>query len=337
MKTTLLKISFIFPLMILVGAGCKDYENYSQTKWQSIDIGYTGDLNDISLPGGDTIMLLSELDGSYQQTCIFESDDAGKTWKKWCFKKLEFEGFSSFYCFNSKKIYATGEALFQSNGNGYSWLKSGDTGGLLYFFNRNEGLRISGFSIYKTTDGGRSFELKYDSISYGGCYFLQFPDRNVGYTSGSSGIYINSKGIVLKTTDGGNSWHSSPGKFSSITGMSFKTADIGYIISSPLIAIDFDGTGGSSKATLLLTTDGGDTWTTINDSLPQIPIQCYFTDKQHGFICGSKIFSTKDGGKNWQEEYERPSSGYALNKMAFTSSGTGYAIGNNGLFLKRTH
>jgi hypothetical protein len=40
-------------------------------------------------------------------------------------------------------------------------------------------------------------------------------------------------------------------------------------------------------------------------------------------ICESKISSTKDGAKDWQEEYERPSSGYALNKMAFTSSGRG--------------
>jgi photosystem II stability/assembly factor-like uncharacterized protein len=288
MKSIILKISFIVLFLSLMGAGCRDDEDFSQAKWETIDIGYAGDLNDICLLPGNTIMLLSKLDDSYQQTCIFESDDAGKTWEKRCFNKLEIGGFSSFYCLNNKKIYA---GQYRSNDGGSSWHTAGNfNGGLMYFFDNKVGIGASGFSIYKTTDGGDSFDLKFDSVSLGVCSFLQFLDHNVGYASGTSGGY---KGIVLKTTDGGNSWHSSSGKFRSISGMSFITADIGYIISSHLVGIDFAESEGYSKAALLLTTDGGDTWTTINDSLPQIPIQCYFTDKQHGFICGSKIFPPK--------------------------------------------
>lgn len=313
-------------------------EEVQQFRWEAINLNYTGDINDISVLSEDTIMLLSGIDKTFEQTCILESDDAGKTWKKRCFDILDISGFSSFYCFNHLKIFATGRGLFQSNNGGYSWKKIGDNGGQLYFISKNEGFLLSGYSIYKTTNGGTSFEMVHNNTSFKSFRFIQLLNNKVGYASG--GIY---NGIIVKTTDGGDTWQTLPQIFKGIAGMSFITAEIGYIIlylSAPQMVIGTSGT----RVELLKTTDGGNTWTSINDRIydkyQAIPLQCYLKNERTGFILaysrGNKILSTSDGGKTWKEEYSYDYPNFALLKMVFTSSGSGYAIGNNGIILKRT-
>jgi len=343
MKTIKIARRTTFPVIIaiisiLIIPSCrKDKEQ--QVRWDVINLYYTGDINDISVLPNDTIMLLSKLDKAFQKTCILESDDAGKTWSQTCFDKLETAGFSSFYSFNHLKIFA---GNYRSYDGGNSWQKVGNFNGeLMYFSNNNDGFGILGSSIYKTTNGGRSFDLVYNTaIPSGiGFQFFQFLNDQVGYASGGyrsivygGGVY--SWGLIVKTTDGGNTWQPLPGKFKRIVGMSFVSADIGYIV----ISLD-----GGNVAELLKTTDGGDTWTTINDKIYDefqiIPSQCYFADEQHGFLIGSgnvsKILSTSDGGKTWKEEYATTSSDLVLFKMVFSSSNTGYVIGTNNLLLKR--
>lgn len=331
----------ITTISALTFLSCQKEDNEQQAGWEIINLNYTGSLDDIFALSRDTIMILSKLDKTYQKTCIFESDDAGKTWTQRCFDKLEIGGFGSFYCFNHLKIFA---GNYRSYDGGNSWQKTGDFDGApMYFFNAKEGIAARGGSIYKTTDGGMSSELVFDSVTYAGFNFIQFLDNRTGYASGGVSFDSYNSGLIVKTTDGGNTWQPLPDKFKSIISMSFITADMGYIIINLHEGSVVETY--KSGAELLKTTDGGDTWTSINDKIYDefyiIPFRCYFSDEQHGFLCGagtsgSKILSTSDGGKTWKEEYAGTSSDYLLIKMAFTSSKTGYAIGNNGLLLKRT-
>jgi len=311
----------------------KEYDSHA--KWEVINLNYTGDLDDIFALSNDTIMLLSRFDDTYQKTCIFESDNAGKTWKQNCFDILNAGGFSNFYCFNHLKIYS---GNYRTYNGGNSWQQVGFNGVPMYFFNNQVGIYVIGSSIYKTTDGGMTAKLVFDHTSYEGFNFIQFLNSEIGYASGGTSFDSYNSGIMVKTTDGGNTWQTLPQKFKSIIGMSFVTADIGYIIIN-LHEGDVFWTY-KSGAELLKTTDGGDTWISINNRLYEdfnmIPFQCYFEDEKHGFLCGgSRIVYTVDGGKTWKQEYDNPSSDYALNKMIFTSLKTGFAVGNNGLLLKR--
>jgi photosystem II stability/assembly factor-like uncharacterized protein len=305
-----------------------------QARWEPINLSYTGDLNDIFLLPNDTIMLLSRFDDTFRKTCIFESANGGRTWKQNCFDTINAGGFSNFYCFNHLKIFAGNYRTFDGGSN---WKKEGIDGVPMCFFNDSIGFYVLGSSIYKTKDGGVTAKLVFDRQAYDGFSFVQFFDNRIGYASGGTSFDSFNSGIMVKTTDGGNSWQQLPKKFKSILGMSFITPDIGYIV----INLHEGSVVGTyrSGSELLKTLDGGNTWKSINDKIyeeyNQIPFQCYFTDEQHGFLCGSKILSTNDGGKTWKEEYARPSSDYALNKMVFTAAGNGYAIGNNGLLLKR--
>ena len=295
--------------LLLVFYCCKDHNSQiNQANWELINLNYTGDITDISVLHNDTILLLSVLDPTYQKTCIFESDDAGTTWIQRCFDKLEIGGFSNFYCFNHLKMFA---GNYKSYDGGRSWQKGGNFNvGLMYFFNNDVGIGFSGFTIYKTTDGGNSSKIVYDSISYVGCHFVQFLDYQTGYASGGASFDSYNSGLIVKTIDGGNSWKALPGSFKSIIGMSFITADLGYILID-LNEGDLYQTF-KSGTELLKTTNGGSTWVSVNNKLGDrfsiVIAECYFVDEMHGFICGSssygnKILSTTDGGYNWKEEY----------------------------------
>jgi photosystem II stability/assembly factor-like uncharacterized protein len=334
-----IKRFFLLGFILIVYISCQK-ESDQQIKWESFNLNYHGDFSDIVAFQNDTLMLLSSLDSTFQKTCIFESDDAGITWSRRCFDKLVIGGFSNFYCFNHLKIFA---GNYRSYDGGNNWQMVGDfAGSLMHFFNNDIGIAFSGFSIYKTFDGGNSFIIVYDITSYVNCQFVQFLNNQVGYASGGASFDNFNSGVILKSTDGGDTWESLPGTFKSIIGMSFITTEVGFIIinlyEGDIISSYKEG------AELLRTTDGGKTWKSINNQLYDlfniIPWGCYFSDERHGYIYGStlngsKILSTSDGGQRWKEEYTSPTNESVLTKIIFTSSEGGYAVGKNGLFLKR--
>lgn len=338
-KFETMKKHIVLIVVLFSFISCKK-ESTSKAKWETINVNYLGDFNDIFILPNDTLMILSGLDPTFQKTCIFESDDSGNTWNQKCVDKLVIGGFSNFYCFNHLKIFS---GKFRSNDGGTSWKSVGDfNGGLYYFFNNSTGIGISGFTIYKTIDGGNTFSIVYDTLSYVGCQYVQFFDNIIGYAAGGAVFDSYNSGIILKTTNGGNFWAPLPTQFKSIIGMSFITSDIGYII------INLQN-GGIDNANLegvelLKTVDGGNSWISVNSEIfnqfNTMPFECYFLDENNGYICGSalegsKILSTSDGGKSWKVEYETSSNSHVLIKMIITSATTGYAIGTNGLLLKR--
>ena len=329
---TIFRITSIF-ITALAIFSCQKEDSFNRAKWEVVNLNYTGDLDDIFALPNDTIMLISRFDDTYQKTCIFESDDAAKTWKQTCFDTLSTRGFPNLYCFNHLKIYC---GNFKTYDGGKTWKKDGFAGTPSYFFNNDVGFYLWGSSIYKTTDGGMTAKLVFDRTAYDGFQFIQFFNNRIGYASGGASWDSFNSGIMVKTTDGGNTWQQLPGKFKHIDGMSFISADIGYIVidlhEGSVIETTLTG------AELLKTTDGGITWTSIYKAYEsQYFARCNFVDEQHGFVLGvGTICSTSDGGKTWVQEHEIPSSDYAINKMIFTSSKTGYAVGNNGLLLKRT-
>jgi|GEM_PF-6225405 hypothetical protein len=102
----------------------------------------------------------------------------------------------------------------------------------IHFWNKNEGILCAVWSPYiaKTNDGGQNWDtvaVDFLDPTSANLIEMQFTDRNLGFICGGSGFspYMN---ILMRTTDGGNSWDSLIVNYPGIwefTGMDFRVFD----------------------------------------------------------------------------------------------------------------
>ena len=123
-------------------------------------------------------------------------------------------------------------------------------------------------------------------------YDISFPpgQSSVGYAVGSSSTY-NGDGIILKTTDGGQSWFQiSAGTIPGLEGVAFTSVDVGY--------------AGGWQNYFIKTTNGGATWNQIiiNPSIWYIK-EIEFWDANNGIVSTGdpQIYVTTDAGNNWTQ------------------------------------
>jgi photosystem II stability/assembly factor-like uncharacterized protein len=162
--------------------------------------------------------------------------------------------------------------------------------------------------ILKTTDGGDSWETKFNTPSY--LRSIKFTDS----LHGLAGTINSSKDngpILYKTADGGETWDSvtnipNPKPYG-ICGLSV----VGNTIYG---SGDFYG-----PAVVIKSTDNGSTWNSVDMSnYATTLIDCFFFSPDSGFVVGgspNSIFNTRDGtikavvlftpdgGKTWQTKY----------------------------------
>jgi photosystem II stability/assembly factor-like uncharacterized protein len=101
-------------------------------------------------------------------------------------------------------------------------------------------------NILKSTDGGMTWVVKYQSISK----YTGFDISFVNSTTGFAGL---NRGTILKTTDGGDSWQTIriPDTTYSNAKIHFFDANLGFSLAT-----------NGSATNIYKTTDGGNTWTT---------------------------------------------------------------------------
>ncbi len=236
--------------------------------WKSLT-GYSSDLQIKKLfaPTEDTAFVL----GSYGW--LEKTTDAWKTWYQDSPPEVPGLQFSrlinpnDLYMLNRSLGYLVGDTIIWKTIDGCNswsasiwhsnWIANGiervffsseQTGYSLGTYSvplKDTGYHIQDFGIlFRTRNGGATW----DTLNYG------YRNRMHGlyFWSDEDGIIICDSGIVLKTSDGGDSWRESfripdmvPGQ-SQLSGINFITRKVGYISSIP--------------AKIFLTTDGGETW-----------------------------------------------------------------------------
>ncbi|MBL4604586.1 MAG: T9SS type A sorting domain-containing protein [Flavobacteriaceae bacterium] len=167
----------------------------------------------------------------------------------------------------------------------------------VFFLNENLGWAANGFfaAIYKTTDGGNSWELKVDGDDLGGgLYFrnIEFLDENIGFIG-----TLNNK--TFKTNDGGETW-------TQITNFSIN----------PIAICGLDAVGSSTvygfgayfePAFMIKSTDSGATWQyTDMTAHATALVETKFVNENLGYAAGKSatgaiIIKTTDGGATWTE------------------------------------
>jgi photosystem II stability/assembly factor-like uncharacterized protein len=214
--------------------------------------------------------------------------------------------------------------IYNTIDGGVTWnaQTSGTTENLfsVQFSSSTNGLAVgNGGIILATNDGGNTWNtLNSVTTNTLTLAFLMSP---------SNGILIGHNGIILKTTNGGVSWVTiSEGTSLPLVAVHFSSANVGCAV-------------GSFYGPVMMTYDGGYTWTTSslgNINLGNFPFlnDTYFASDSKGWIIGElgTIIATSNGGQLWNTQNSGTSE--TLNSVFFTSELNGWVVGSAGTILK---
>lgn len=175
-------------------------------------------------------------------------------------------------------------------------------------------------TILQTRDGGSTWLARTSGSSR---YLF-----GVDHIDAQTAVAVGEYGLVLRTTDGGNSWREQPcGTSEQLRSVSFTSV--------------LSGTAVGSNGVIKRTTDGGETW--IDKTRTDYQVSLFgvsFADANFGIAAGyywpglgSMIFTTSDGGANWQLETQGIKD--HLWAVAAPAPGIGTAVGSNDIVLRR--
>jgi photosystem II stability/assembly factor-like uncharacterized protein len=222
---------------------------------------------------------------------------------------------------DSNVVYCVGwfETVLKTTDGGNNWfaLKNGPVGQgysyeSLFFINQQTGWYSGwGNHIYKTTNGGISFDSVY---MLGTFKDMHFKDENTGLITGGGGS-------VFKTTNAGLNWYQiylQPNNYGDFRKIS--------VINNQYCFVVEDG------KRVYKSTNYGDTW----DSIGYVtgadqPYSCRFSSLQTGWVCGTygEIFKSTNGGATWSFQYVNTTNIGWLRSFWFHNDNTGWAVGGN--------
>jgi photosystem II stability/assembly factor-like uncharacterized protein len=271
-------------------------------------------------------------------------------------------------------VGATGFIMRTSNG-GNTWIQqSSGTGkdlNSVRFISATTGFAVGDSGAFlKTSNGG----LNWNVIAYNDSTDLTAispMNKDTILATGRGNYWMNSPVVFIRTLNGGASWIPVPVSndyfypqniFSLSSGNCYMVGWYGMIMRSADFGATWENlssciTGGylesvhfpspevgyatgiyfeSPNATLIKTTDGGDTWFPL-DSIPDfiLPHSIWFPTDDYGFVAGSGIYSTYDGGHTWNERYPPPASWEDdFHSICITANAKGIAVGDNGMIIR---
>jgi photosystem II stability/assembly factor-like uncharacterized protein len=136
--------------------------------------------------------------------------------------------------------------------------------------------------------------------------------------AGRRGWAVGSGGLVLSTTDAGNSWTRRLPTTASLRGVWFTSAEEGWTV----------GLGG----TMLHTLNGGSTWSVVSTTTSENLMDVYFATRDTGWVVGGNglLMTTYDRGATWRKTYR---GGVTLNSVMFAGTTDGWAVGDGGVIV----
>jgi len=220
---------------------------------------------------------------------VYKTEDGGLTWNKMYHQRyfrtphnktsIAFAKIDTCYFFNRN-------ILFRSYDNGISWDSTEIEMGLsaCFFLDDSTGWGCaSDFKIYKTTDRGNSWNIKYSDSSESvrkRFFSICFPSPKRGFITGQWGN-------IYHSSDAGETWLKQKINDGTLFSIYFLDSTTGW-------TVGYDGA-------ILATTDGGATWNHLESNTKTTLNDIIFTDYNTGIAIGNRgeILHTLDGGNKW--------------------------------------
>ncbi len=271
------------------------------------------DLNSIAfLPDGTGFSV-----GSYGQ--IIKSTDWGEIWNKGYQRVINNSVINAAAAVNQTTAFIATTTLagggvpsgciYRSSDGGYSWDKLINLWPFnsLFFLNSNFGVAASDVygAVYKTTDGGNNWtKHEIDEYNFSPLY-LSFISEQIGFVGGDD--------IIYKTTDGCETWEICLNNYVlfGMRDLAFSDDSTGFVV-------------GYMPDIFLRTDDQGATWITDTFDVSINAGKLYFINADTGFVIGSKILKTTDGGDTWAEVPDGCEGYVFFSDIDFPTSKTGY-------------
>ena len=200
------------------------------------------------------------------------------------------------------------------------------------FYSENEGLVLTKNSLYKTTDGCKSWNNVRNKTDN---EFFEL------FSAGSETMYVSSlKGNLIKSLDRGHNWIDigiAGEGIDEVSAMYFVNDSLGYVFGNSCPKGFY-----WDSSFIFKTTNGGIKWTRLNVNLPFIETLC-FINENIGWAGGTPIFdpdeylsATSDGGKTWVRQERSQCLQGDYRKILFVNDQDGYAIGFSGNCIRNT-
>lgn len=308
---------------------------YIHAQWTGIRNDGITNFHHIQAITNETVFTIG-INNISNNVMLIKSLDGGTTWDSSLINDpMDYLNIYGFHFVDSQIGYVSGiknfgGIIYKTNNAGATWtdVTPNLTGGPFYhvhFKNQNVGLASTNNKVYKTLNGGLTWQLV-----------------QIGNYSGVSDLYCspdvwyvccrNTQNLsaLLMSTDSGNTWNSALQETD--TNLIYMDYTLDYIDNSTLITALY----GSNK--IYKTNDAGITWQSlIVDSISHIR-RIDFQDYLKGHILSNnQIWRTEDGGLSWNKEYDAGWSLYGtsvqINDISITPE-TGYAAASEGLVKK---
>lgn len=136
--------------------------------------------------------------------------------------------------------------------------------------------------------------------------------RRIQFTNALTGFACGSGGVMIKTTNGGDTWNTiNLGTSEYLTTLFFIDENTGWV--------------SGDNAFIRKTTNSGATWASLSIPTTQFTASIYFLDSQTGYITShdGKILKTVNGGTNWSI---LANTGLLYGEIQFINSLTGWVL-----------
>ncbi|MFA7360338.1 MAG: YCF48-related protein [Candidatus Kapaibacterium sp.] len=307
-----------------------------------------------TINGGDNWIQISNSSTPFSKICfsdsltgfsinsntVYRSSDGGIIWNSRNFssgdttvnfKDISFindnTGFA--LALKSRQIYPNPNSwsraeIYRTTDKGLNWISltyiNYESPKNIEFSNNVNGLLTTSNRIYRTNNGGGSWQSVFSDINKTFTSLYLIKNTNMCYAGGNSGLFMSS-------TNFGTNWTNYSRLISTkdILSSSFIDENTGFIV--------------GDQGLFAKTTNAGNNWTFVN-SLPNYRLNSTtFTSSLTGYTVGfakDTVYKTLDGGASWQHicSYTNAS---CLYHIQFVNSLTGYASGYPGKIIKTTN